>query len=177
AKGAVFAKHFPIFWGSSGADPKTFPLAAPVGTLYGTQRYDAFGRQVETTDLDGTTTLYTKYTALGSHMYDAADLENGDHFNTYASERKDGHGRSVSTIERFDAETRETITKYLPTGEPQKITRKRGSTSDEVVRWIRYDSLGRMVLNVEPNTTVNFTDDEEADPTPSSGIKAWRYAY
>src|SRR5690606_10073790 len=98
AKGAVFAKHFPIFWGSNGADPKTFPLAAPVGTLYGTQRYDAFGRQVETTDLDGTTTLYTEYTALGSHMYDAAELENGDHYNTYATERKDGHGRTVSTF-------------------------------------------------------------------------------
>ncbi len=37
-----------------------------------------------------------------------------------------------------------------------------------------YDSLGRMVLNVEPNTSIGFT------PLPTtnlSGLSAWRYAY
>jgi YD repeat-containing protein len=42
------------------------------------------------------------------------------------------------------------------------------------VRWLRYDSLGRLVMNVEPNTSVGFSPDPSADP---SSIKAWRYAY
>ena len=43
-----------------------------------------------------------------------------------------------------------------------------------VTRRLRNDSLGRMVLNVEPNTTVGFS----ADPsTPANARKAWQYAY
>src|SRR5690606_2598507 len=44
----------------------------------------------------------------------------------------------------------------------------------DVVRWLRYDSLGRLVLNAEPNTSTGFTSDYNQDP---STIKAWRYAY
>ncbi len=74
-------------------------------------------------------------------------------------------------------EARTTTTQFMSTGEPRVITRQRGS--DQVVRWLQYDSLGRMVLNVEPNTTKNFI------PAPAPGVvatippttKAWRYAY
>jgi YD repeat-containing protein len=64
-------------------------------------------------------------------------------------------------------------------GEVAKITRHRGSLSQatpgqDVVRWMRYDSLGRMLLNVEPNTTVGFSPDPS---TPAEAMKAWRYAY
>ena len=48
------------------------------------------------------------------------------------------------------------------------------TTHDKVVRWMRYDSQGRRVLNVEPNTSANF------DPSPAvnaGAIDAWRYAY
>ncbi len=39
---------------------------------------------------------------------------------------------------------------------------------------MRYDSLGRMVLNVEPNTSENFTTTTRTCP---NDLQAWRYAY
>jgi hypothetical protein len=69
-------------------------------------------------------------------LYDAADLQPGPHQGTYASIRKDGHGRTVQTTERIHVngaiEARHVETKYLPTGEPEVITRARGG--DKVVR-------------------------------------------
>lgn len=47
-------------------------------------------------------------------------------------------------------EQRETLTEYLPTGETVKITQRRAGSPD-TVRWMRYDSLGRLVMNVEAN--------------------------
>jgi RHS repeat-associated protein len=157
-------------------DPATFPLSMTPPAKYGRQRNDAFGRPLETFNLDGTVTLASVYHALSADAWDAADLSPGPHYGTPASSRKDGHDRVVSTLERIHVgstiEVRETKTTYLPTGEVSVITRKRGS--DSVVRWIRYDSLGRMVLNVEPNTTVGF----DPDPTTAaSALKAWRYAF
>jgi RHS repeat-associated protein len=99
------------------------------------------------------------------------------------SERKDGHGRTIAVTERIRVngviEERDTRTQYLATGEPEKITRWRVNKSDPpVVRWMRYDTLGRMVLNVEPNTSKNFTEDLSVSAVPASnGLKAWRYAY
>ncbi|MEZ4226565.1 MAG: toxin TcdB middle/N-terminal domain-containing protein [Polyangiaceae bacterium] len=181
AKGAVARKYLDHF---VSVVPNAFPLAAlpqegsdPVP--FGTQSYDAFGRNVLTTDLDGTVTLFTSYHALSSDMWDAADLEIGAAtYGSYATETKDGHGRTVSTIERFKQsgapKERETVTTYVPTGEPLTITRKLVGTSSQVTRWLRYDSLGRMVLNVEPNTSENFTTDHTALP---SNLKAWHYVY
>src|SRR5690606_23375573 len=103
-------------------------------TAYGRQRYDAFGRQVQTYDLDGTVTLQSAYHALSTDLWDAADLTPGPHHSTYASERKDGHGRTVAVTERFRAqgaiELREVHTRYLPTGEPEVITRVRVGQGD-----------------------------------------------
>src|SRR5262249_25469583 len=96
---------------------------------------------------------------------------------TPATVRVDGHGRTVSAIERVHVtggiEEHGTSTSYLPTGEPAVITRSQPG-SPSVVRWMRYDSMGRMVLNVDPNTTTSFN---AAPPTNPSSMKAWRYAY
>ncbi|GMV20002.1 MAG: hypothetical protein AMXMBFR56_82260 [Polyangiaceae bacterium] len=174
-KGALERKYLESYYSGP---PKAFPFAAVPSTPYGTQTYDAFGRQITTTDLDGTITLYSSYHALSTDMWDAADLEPGPHQGTFASERKDGHGRTSATVERFHEGTtlriRETSTTYLPTGEPQKITRQLAGTSEKVTRWMRYDSQGRLVLNVEPNTSEGFTDDPTALPP---ALRAWRYAY
>ena len=140
---------------------------------------------MQTYDVDGTVTLQSVYHALSTDLYDAADLEPGQHQNSYASARKDGHGRSVIATERARTgggmETRHVVTEYLPTGEPRVITRQRGSGgSDKVTRWMHYDSLGRMVLNVGRNTTDTYV------PPPATGslsydqstvAHAWRYAY
>src|SRR5690606_2622798 len=171
----VAKKFMPFFWNGN---PMAFDYASQVTTKYGRQRYDAFGRQVQTYDLDGTITLQSRYHALSTDLWDAADLTPGQHQHSYASERKDGHGRTVQTTERFRAsgnmEQRHVQTSYLPTGEPVSISRVRSSGGSPIVRWMRYDSLGRMLLNVEPNTTAGYTADPKAE---ASTIHAWRYQY
>ena len=105
--------------------------------------------------------------------------EPGPHQGTPASLLKDGHGRDAVVTERIhdgnNIESRETRTTYLPTGEPETISRVRvGKADAPVVRWMRYDTQGRRVFNVEPNTSVGFNP----DPTTSAdAIQAWRYAY
>lgn len=175
AKGAVEKTYLDSFFsGPAGS----FDLQASTNQPAGSQSYDAFGRQKLTRDIDGTVTLESFYHALSTDLWDAADREDTAHLQTYATERKDGHGRTALSIERFKESStikeRETTTVYLPTGQPQKITRKLAGASSQVVRWMRYDSLGRMVLNVEPNASTGYTDDPTSLP---STLKAWRYAY
>jgi len=184
AKGAVSRKYLPYFTDSDPmSSPGAFSLGSAPTSAYGRQRYDAFGRQVQTFDLDGTVTLQSVYHALSTDLYDAADLENGPHQGTYASMQMDGHGRTIVTTERSHVngtiEAHDVRTQYLSTGEPEVITRVRVGKSDApVVRWMRYDTLGHLVLNVDPHTTKNYSSVPSTDPTPSSlGLKAWRYAY
>src|SRR6185369_3243157 len=180
AKSAVSRKYLDYFSDTALSQP---PFADVPTSAYGRQRYDAFGRQLQTFDLDGTVTLQSLYHALSSDLYDAADLQNGPHQGSYASTRSDGHGRTVATTERIHVggtiESREVRTQYLASGEPEVITRVRVDKSDPaVVRWMRYDSLGRMVLNADPNTSQNFNSSPSTDPVPGTGkLKAWRYAY
>jgi|GEM_PF-816301 len=173
-KSAVSKKYMPFFW--SGADPMRFDYGSRPTTEYGRQRYDAFGRQVQTFDLDGTITLQSRYHALSTDLWDAADLTPGQHQGSYASTRKDGHGRAVRTTERFRAsgalEERHVVTSYLPTGEPTSL--KRVGRGQEITRWMRYDSLGRMLLNVDAHTSTGFSTAVDAS---EAGIEAWRYQY
>ena len=182
AKGGVAKKYLEHFTADA---PNAFGFASvpsdPVSgqpVAFGAQSYDAFARPVATADLDGTITLVRYYHALSTDLWDAADWHSTPSNGTYATETKDGHGRTVSTLERFREGSadrqRETVTTYTPNGEPLTITRKLVGTSNAVTRWMRYDSLGRMVLNVEPNTSQNFTTDHTALPT---NLKAWRYVY
>ena len=134
-------------------DPTGFDLSTTSPAKYGQQRYDAFGRAVVTQGLDATITLFTKYHALSADAWDAEDIGPGPHQGTYASEEKDGHGRVKRTTERVridngQIEERHVEMAYLPTGEPLSITRRRGS--DTYTRTMEYDSLGRMVVNLEP---------------------------
>jgi RHS repeat-associated protein len=178
-KSAVAKKYLEFF---SDVEPMAFSYASAPTTKYGRQRYDAFGRQVQTFDLDGTITLQSQYHALSTDLWDAADLETGPHHSTYASERKDGHGRTIATTERFRhngaIQLREVRTMYLPSGEPEVITRVNvtgGGTP--VQRWMQYDSLGRMVLNAEPNTSKDWVPAVASTADVPSEMKAWRYLY
>jgi RHS repeat-associated protein len=173
AKGAVQRKHVEYFYDGS---PQTFSLAAAPSTPYGSQRYDAFGRAIQTFDLDGTMTLKTVYHALSTDLWDAADSSPGPHAGTYASARKDGHGRAVQATERAHAggqiQERHIITEFNPAGQAEVIRRRKGNdSSSDVVRTMQYDSLGRMVLNIDPHTTAGTTY------TPSDALKTWRYQY
>jgi RHS repeat-associated protein len=175
AKGAVRRKYLPFF---ADADPAVFPATNAPLSAYGRQRYDAFGRQVQTFDIDGTVTLQSRYHALSTDLYDAADLYPGPHQGSYASTRKDGHGRTIETTERVHVggvlELRQERTSYLCTDETESITRLRnGDANTAVGRWMIYDSLGRMVVNADPHASTGFT----AMPSNGSSLKTWRYAY
>src|SRR5690606_13286797 len=57
------------------------------------------------------------------------------------------------------------------------ITRYRAG-STPVTRWMAYDSHGRMVVNVEPNTTQNYVEHGQLDLLPAhASTKTWRYGY
>jgi RHS repeat-associated protein len=139
--------------------------------------YDAFGRISKRIGFDGNTTSLYKYHALSVDIYDAANLgANG----TPVTVRRNGHGRiiEVSAILREQGRPVNTISthmRYLSNGEVTNITQSRSPSLgyDNIVRWMQYDSFGRLVLNSEPNTSVNF----KPSPANSGGMKAWRYAY
>jgi RHS repeat-associated protein len=177
AKGAKRRAYLPWFW--DGSDPGQYPVRDAAPSAHGRQRYDAFGRQLETYNLDGSVSLRNVYHALGVDKWDAADLEPGPHQGTYASAQSDGHGRMRVVSERAHAgnviEERQTITEYEPAGEVTSIRRHRVGKSEDVVRWMHYDSLGRMVLNAEPHTTKNFQP--AFDVATVGDMRAWRYAY
>jgi YD repeat-containing protein len=179
AKGATERAYLPWFWAGP-PGPTTFPTTPT--SEFTRQAYDAFGRATQSFalayDLTGLQTLQSSYHALSVDAWDAEDLNMGGlHYGTYATSRKDGHGRAVSMIERVGVtggglELHDTQTTYLTTGEVSVIRRTRGA-ADDVVRWVQYDTLGRMVLNAEPNTSAGFT----ATVGNLAGLKAWRYAY
>ncbi|MCW5809571.1 MAG: VCBS repeat-containing protein [Labilithrix sp.] len=153
-------------------------LRSASGILSTSARYDAFGRVVETRGLDDAVTLHNVYHAMSTDAWDAADLEpGGAHEGTPSTVRIDGHGRRVATTERIHVggqiESHATTVSYLPTGQPEVIART-GPGGAPVVRWMRYDSFGRMVLNVDPNTTTGFNASPSTNP---DSMKAWRYAY
>jgi RHS repeat-associated protein len=173
-KGAQALSYDPTFYAG---DPQAAPLTPqPLGPATA-QQYDAFGRPTLARDA-GVSVSRAVHHALTLDVYDAADLEEGGaHADTYITRIGDGHGRVVGQIERIKVgsslELRATLSEYLPTGEVARVVLRR-SGSPDVVRWLRYDSLGRLVLNAEPNTSTNFNPDPN---TPASAIKAWRYAY
>jgi RHS repeat-associated protein len=173
-KGSTTAKYAPWFHNGSAA---TFSVGAAPPTDFTFSEYDAFGRVRSAYGFDGKTVAEKDYHALSEDVHDAADLTMGPRYGTYATIVSDGHGRGRIRTERFHEEeglaARHVINEYLPTGEIERvILRKTGET--DVVRWMRYDSLGRMVLNVEPNTSTGFTPGPNSDPDT---IKAFRYAY
>ena len=176
AKGAPRRQYLPFFFDG---DARKYPLTTVPKAQYGRQRLDAFGRPIQIYDVDGTVTYRGTYGALSANHWDAADLQNGPHAGTFITVKSDGHGRGVQTTERLHIgrrlEQRHTIREYLPTGQLEVVRRRLGDDdSSEIVRWARFDSLGRLVLNVAPSTTAGF------DPSPdfdADAMSAWRYAY
>lgn len=174
AKGGVLRAYQSFFWSG---DPDLFPLDLVPSTAFGMQQNDAFGRKSVAYGLDGQPKAAFKYHALSQDVWDAEDLLVGPHGGSFATSASDGHGRPVQSIERIKVgatlEQRAVLSEYLPSGELRKITQRR-SGSPDVVRWFRYDSLGRLVQNAEPNSSVSFVADPQVPP---NNIKAWRYAY
>lgn len=186
AKGSVARKYIAQFTSATATD-----VATGLSGAYGRIEYDAFGRTTKTFDLEvdpnpHIQTVQNDYHALSQDIWDAADLgQNPDHAHqdTKATQRMDGHGRVIVTTERvFEGsviDLRDVRTKYLTTGEPEVITRVHvGAVDAPVVRWMRYDTQGRLVLNVDAHTTLNFNPDPSTSAAvAANGLRTWRYAY
>jgi RHS repeat-associated protein len=176
AKGAVFRAYEPVF---GDENPILTGLRVPA-SAYTEHEHDAFGREVRRRDRTGDVVEETRYHALASDAWDAADLDPAHpQYGTYNTTLLDGHGRPIVTAirERRDGvlDVEETRTEYLPSGETLLVDRVHAGSGDAPVRrWARYDSLGRLVLNVEPHTTKNFDPNPAA---PADALLAVRYAY
>ncbi len=175
-KGLVSRRYEPWFYSGSAA---AFPLGSAPPGRFGAVEYDPFGRPVTTYGIDGDVAAHVVRHALSEDAYDAADLAAGPRQGTYVTTVSDGHGRGVRRTERVhkadgrSLEQHHVLNEYLPTGEVLRVIQRRQGSPD-VVRWLRYDSLGRLVLNAEPNTTRGFTPDPNQDVET---LAAWRYAY
>jgi RHS repeat-associated protein len=174
SRGAEAKEYETFFWDG---DPLEYPLSLVPSTNASAVEVDAFGRTTLAYSLDGTLRSMTQYHALSQDLWDAEDLKAGPHGGTYATAYSDGHGRNIHGIERVRVgavlEERHQRRQYLPGGELELVTLSRLGSPD-VVRWFAYDTLGRMVLNVEPNSTAGFSPDPS---TPPGTFNAWRYAY
>ncbi len=174
AKGSVLHTYRPWFWSGN---VQALPLASAPTTAERRLR-DAFGRVTDAYAIDGSWSEHHVYHAQSSDSWDAGHLGSTPG-NSYVTTTKDGHRRTVSTLQRFAAsaglDSRTVQLSYLPTGEPTVVTRTHGTGSDApVVRWMQYDTLGRMVLNVEPDTTVGFNPSPAAS---TASMQTLRYAY
>ena len=160
SNGLVMAVHEPWFYTGAPAD---HPLSTPT-TPSRRFSYDAFGRVVTARALDGTTTLRRVYRPLGNEDTDAAGRVSINKLN--------GHGRVIESIVRTADEERTTRYAYQVGGELAYVGQTHANDPFAVVRWLQYDSLGRNVLNAEPNTAKSF-----GSPASSTNMRAWRYAY
>jgi RHS repeat-associated protein len=174
AQGGIFHVHRPWFWTG---DPQSFPLgSAP--TRAAVKQKDAFDREVDVHDADGSWAKHVVFHAISQDVWDAGHL--GDVPGaSYVTVTQDGHGRAITTLERFASggvmDARLTQVSYLPTGEPFVFTRSHATGGDApIVRWLRYDTLGRLVLNVEADTSVGFDPDPNAS---ADAVRALRYAH
>ncbi|CAN5807352.1 hypothetical protein BH09MYX1_BH09MYX1_35040 [soil metagenome] len=164
-------RHMTTFqpWFYSGS-PLAFPLTMPGSRAIAQETdLDAFGRPIQTLTLDrfgyATRRVFAAiYHALSVHQSDET---------TSSVRYRNGHGDlvRVDTPRGFELDT--TLITHQSTGEPATIVRKHTDGTDISVRWMQYDSLGRLVLNAEPNSAKNFA----SDPNAAGGMSAWRYDY
>lgn len=164
-----FIKTIPAAWFYDG-DPTSHPMTPPPGTPVTTLTFDSFGRVNEIQRPDGS--------LAGRRIWLPLRLDNEDAVGRWSSVRLDGHGRIIEQRNRIDTYETSVRIDYQVGGEPTRIVRNREprlspEMQTGVVRWMQYDSLGRLVLNAEPNSAMGF----ESDPATAGNMKAWRYTY
>jgi RHS repeat-associated protein len=174
SRGRVTGRGLPTFVAApDGSEVPFTPPASVTGTTY-----DAFNRVVKTTDIDGTVTSTRLYRALSFDSYDAETSNPASpHAGAVVTTSSDGHGRVSSVAKAGNGGTITTTYTYQPTGEVLSIGRG-GTDQNGTVSYVRsmeYDSLGRLVVNQEPNTGY-----AERGTLPVGGQATshwWRYAY
>ncbi|MGH7297511.1 MAG: RHS repeat domain-containing protein [Polyangiaceae bacterium] len=151
---------------AAGFIPESFAFTAPARAF----TYDPLGRPETATDYRGGVTSFVYHPALLSvDVRDPEQQYGAAHEQAFTTLMIDGHGRTVRAQQHFgdgplgQAGTLTTDAEYRATGEPVRMTLSRqGATLYS--RSMRYDSLGRLVFNSEPNTN-------------DGGAGGWTYAY
>ena len=138
--------------------------------------YDGLGRVVQVTDPNGfiSRNVY-RGAELSVDSYDAEQQAQQGHYGAMSTVTSDGHGRAIESRTHLVNATQGSgdfviDTAYQSTGEPYEVTQS--APTGSLTRWMQYDSLGRMVLNAEPNTSTGFSSTVGA-----AGVRGWTYAY
>jgi RHS repeat-associated protein len=123
--------------------------------------YDGFGRRVSVQEKGSSFSqelMRTRYFPLAIETRDAEQIKPGGiHEKAFQRVEFDGHGRSTKSVAHIKNPITEdivTTVKYEATGEPGTITRTHAGSTYE--RSMVYDSLGRLMVNKEPNTGNNW---------------------
>lgn len=149
--------------------PHSTMAPGPGGAASWSYKHDGFARVTEASGLQGEVEAKYVYHALSLDSYDASEVVSAK--PTYSTVRANGHGWTVEWDQRTaDAggttgtgvDTLTTVATYQATGEMTSVVRSSKNQTAKYTRWMQYDSLGRMVLNAEPNTSSGFT------PTPGT---------
>jgi RHS repeat-associated protein len=178
--GRVTTVHRPFEHSGS---PDAVSLDWPAETYLGTiNEYDSAGALIRSS-YGGVPKIERVLHALSVDVWDAMDLSPGaDLGNTPTTLIMDGHGRVTEKLRRvapdsggpLSQNTIQTLLTYQATGEITKVVQvPPAGMGASITRWMKYDSLGRLTVNAEPNTTHQFS-------TSSTGwatTKGWRYVY
>ncbi len=155
--GALRTQYKPFTYTGS---PGDFSKGTTYDAITSPQRsftYDGLGRGLTSTDFAGNVTVATYHlggpnAALTEQVMDPEQQVGGTHAGAYSTTSFDYLGRTAQSAVHLNVGPQDapadivTTMTYLATGEVSGVAQ--GSYS----RSVQYDSLGRMVLNTEPNS-------------------------
>jgi RHS repeat-associated protein len=178
--GLVHNAYKPFAWtGAATGFANALPTLALTGPALSSS-YDALGRTVASSDYSGGQTQYAFHpSTLSVKVTDpeqncSAPNCTGQHITAYTTVATNGHAQRTLVDHHYgngplgQTGDQTTTVAYQATGEPTSITIQGGS-GPSYSRTMTYDSLGRMVGNLEPNTNLG-------DNTGQGGL-GWVYAY
>ena len=169
----AFVPHF-----VQAADGGALYSSAPPGVAWGGISYDAFNRITQTRAIDGGITSVRKYHAVSVDSYDGETAKtSGIHVGAFITTTTDGHGRTTRVDAHGNSGVITTQSTYQATGEVTSVSRTGNDVHGQVqyIRYMRYDTLGRLVVNAEPNTSHNYSPNQTIWPV--GGEQYWTYAY
>ncbi|MAQ18085.1 MAG: hypothetical protein CMN30_25215 [Sandaracinus sp.] len=183
-RGTPYASYNPAH---IAADPPTANQAVALPSTPSTSQVaDAFGRVVSARERDGSESEM-EYGALETTASDPLDSDSESPFaGTPTVSRVDGHGRAVDQVlinvqpDGSGTEYYRLFTTYRPDGAVLSVRRAEtnsGAATDtaaesdhELVRHFTYDTLGRRIGSVDP-------DSDSRDPSRTVANKGWRYLF
>ncbi len=170
--GRVQRSYLPVLWDGPIQPGQIHPAFASM--LSDSATYDALGRVLVATGSDGNITAKLAYAPLSVTAVDGEQIPGGLHAGASSTVTYDGHGRTVTSGQSLVSPARSITSRqtYLATGEVQSVRRSHSDGADTFTRTFKYDSLGRLVGNIEPNTSRAYSVLGNVQ-----GAVGWTYAY